>query len=94
MIRETSRNNKKSSTFTSARSLLSIIRLSTALAKLRLKDTVIKEDIDEALRLVVGLNLGLWVRFLKIFVQPQTQMVTLLFSQTDRNVERHSDGRK
>lgn len=52
MIRETSRNNKKSSTFTSARSLLSIIRLSTALAKLRLKDTVIKEDIDEALRLI------------------------------------------
>lgn len=52
MIRETSRNNKKSSTFTSPRSLLSIIRLSTALAKLRLSHQVIKEDIDEALRLV------------------------------------------
>jgi len=52
MIRETSRNNKKNSTFTSARSLLSIIRLSTALAKLRLSSTVFKEDIDEALRLI------------------------------------------
>lgn len=52
LLRENSRNNKKNSTFTSARSLLSIIRLSTALAKLRLSDKVIKMDIDEALRLI------------------------------------------
>ena len=50
-LREEARNNKNS-TFTSARTLLSIIRLSTGLAKLRLADEVIKEDIDEALRLI------------------------------------------
>jgi len=50
-IREDSRNNKNA-TFTSARTLLSIIRMSTALAKLRLGAQVEKFDIDEALRLM------------------------------------------
>lgn len=50
-IREDSRNNKNA-TFTSPRTLLSIIRMSTALAKLRLGATVEKFDIDEALRLM------------------------------------------
>lgn len=51
-IREDSRNNPKNSSFTSARTLLSIIRMSTALAKLRLGSRVEKEDVDEALRLM------------------------------------------
>ncbi|VDK21352.1 unnamed protein product [Anisakis simplex] len=38
--------------FTSPRSLLAIIRMSTALARLRLSDTVHIGDIDEAIRLV------------------------------------------
>ena len=42
----------KNSTFLSARSLLSILRLSTALAKLRLASEVSQEDIIEAFRLV------------------------------------------
>lgn len=40
------------STFTSPRSLLAVIRLSTALARLRLSNTVESGDIDEAIRLL------------------------------------------
>lgn len=39
-------------TFTSARNLLAILRLSTALARLRLSDQVEKEDVGEAMRLL------------------------------------------
>lgn len=39
-------------TFTSARNLLGILRLSTALAKLRLSNTVEKDDVNEAIRLM------------------------------------------
>nr|CAD7269117.1 unnamed protein product [Timema shepardi] len=39
-------------TFTSARNLLAILRLSTALARLRLTDKVAKEDVNEAIRLM------------------------------------------
>ncbi|XP_029437745.1 DNA replication licensing factor MCM7 isoform X1 [Rhinatrema bivittatum] len=42
----------KDTTYTSARTLLSILRLSTALARLRLVDTVEKEDVNEAMRLM------------------------------------------
>ncbi|KAI4819692.1 hypothetical protein KUCAC02_004932 [Chaenocephalus aceratus] len=42
----------KDTTFTSARTLLSILRLSTALARLRLMETVEKEDVNEAMRLM------------------------------------------
>lgn len=38
--------------FTSPRSLLAVIRMSTALARLRLADTVHAGDIEEAIRLV------------------------------------------
>jgi DNA replication licensing factor MCM7 len=39
-------------TFTSARTLLGVLRLSTALARLRLANVVEKEDVDEAMRLM------------------------------------------
>lgn len=39
-------------TFTSARTLLGVLRLSTALARLRLADITEKEDVDEAMRLM------------------------------------------
>merc|ERR1711894_830591 len=39
-------------TFTSARTLLGVLRLSTALARLRLANVVEKEDVDEAMRLI------------------------------------------
>ena len=42
----------KDMTYTSARMLLSILRLATALARLRCGDLVSKDDIDEALRLM------------------------------------------
>ena len=42
----------KDMTYTSARMLFSILRLSTALARLRCGDLVSKDDIDEALRLM------------------------------------------
>merc|ERR1712150_306197 len=49
-MRKEARNNKDM-TFTSARTLLAILRLSTALARLRLSEMVEKEDVNEAMRL-------------------------------------------
>ncbi|KAK7864443.1 hypothetical protein R5R35_000475 [Gryllus longicercus] len=50
-LRKEARNNKDM-TFTSARNLLAILRLSTALARLRLSNIVDKEDVLEAIRLM------------------------------------------
>lgn len=50
-LRRDARNNKDM-TFTSARNLLGILRLGTALARLRLSDVVEKDDVSEALRLL------------------------------------------
>jgi len=50
-LREEARNNKDA-TFTSARTLLAILRLSTSLARLRLSDVVEQADIIEACRLM------------------------------------------
>lgn len=44
--------NAKDMTFTSARNLLGILRLSTALARLRLSDVVEKDDVNESIRLI------------------------------------------
>lgn len=44
--------NSKDMTFTSARNLLGILRLSTALARLRLADVVEEDDVKEAIRLM------------------------------------------
>ncbi|XP_063223755.1 DNA replication licensing factor Mcm7 [Bacillus rossius redtenbacheri] len=44
--------NSKDTTFTSPRNLLAILRLSTALARLRLFNKVEKEDVEEAIRLM------------------------------------------
>lgn len=45
-------NNSRNSTFTSARTLLAILRLATALARLRIVNTVEKDDVKEAMRLM------------------------------------------
>lgn len=50
-LRREARNNRDM-TFTSPRNLLGILRLSTALARLRLADTVERDDVAEALRLL------------------------------------------
>ncbi|KAG8182239.1 hypothetical protein JTE90_024172 [Oedothorax gibbosus] len=50
-IRKEARNSRDM-TFTSARNLLGVLRLSTALARLNLRDTVVKQDVDEAIRLL------------------------------------------
>lgn len=50
-LRKDSRLNSDT-TFTSARNLLAILRISTALAKLRLSDLVEREDVIEAMRLL------------------------------------------
>jgi len=44
--------NEKDQTFTSPRNLLAILRLSTALARLRMSDEVVKGDVQEAIRLM------------------------------------------
>ena len=52
-VRNKARNSElKDKTFTSARNLLAVLRLATALARLRLSDVVEKEDVNEANRLV------------------------------------------
>lgn len=45
-------NHSRNSTFTSARTLLAILRLATALARLRIVNTVEKDDVSEAMRLM------------------------------------------
>lgn len=50
-LRKTARHNRDK-TFTSARNLLAILRLSTALARLRLANVVERDDVDEANRLL------------------------------------------
>lgn len=44
--------NKADRTFTSARNLLAVLRLATALARLRLSDYVERDDVKEANRLI------------------------------------------
>lgn len=44
--------NTRDMTFTSARNLLAILRLATALARLRLSNAVEREDVGEAMRLL------------------------------------------
>ncbi|OQV17175.1 DNA replication licensing factor mcm7 [Hypsibius exemplaris] len=53
-MRRDARNilNAKHSTYTSARSLLGVLRMATALARLRLREQVLKEDVLEAIRLL------------------------------------------
>ncbi|OQR76215.1 DNA replication licensing factor mcm7-like [Tropilaelaps mercedesae] len=51
-IRKEARGGGNDATFMSPRTLLAILRLATALARLRTSDKVEKEDIDEALRLM------------------------------------------
>merc|ERR1711915_919750 len=46
------RDKSRNSLFTSARTLLAILRLATALARLRIVNTVEKEDVNEAMRLM------------------------------------------
>ncbi|XP_031567709.1 DNA replication licensing factor mcm7-like [Actinia tenebrosa] len=50
-MRKDARTNHDT-TFTSPRTLLAVLRLSTALARLRLADAVEKEDVNEAMRLI------------------------------------------
>lgn len=67
-MRSNSRNTSQlsgvdTSVFTSARTLLALLRLSSALAKIRLSDVVERDDVNEALRLIAmskdSLNEGL-----------------------------------
>lgn len=51
-MREHARNNRDSSTFTSPRVLLAALRLSTAIARLRMADEVNEADVAEAVRLM------------------------------------------
>lgn len=51
-MRREARNNKHLGTFTSPRTLLAVLRLSTALARLRLAEQVEQADVDEAIRLI------------------------------------------
>ncbi|XP_049822824.1 DNA replication licensing factor Mcm7 [Aethina tumida] len=62
--------NSTDMTFTSARNLLGILRLSTALARLRLSNTVDKNDVNEAIRLMEMSKDSLNQRFENAGVRP------------------------
>lgn len=51
-MRQEEQRDKKTSTYTSARSLLGLLRLSSALARLRRASSVVQDDVDEAFRLM------------------------------------------
>ncbi len=51
-MRRNSRDKKVDSLFVSARTLLAVVRLATALARLRLGDEVTRDDVNEAMRLI------------------------------------------
>ncbi|KAF9495861.1 minichromosome maintenance protein mcm7p [Pleurotus eryngii] len=51
-LRKISKDDEKAHTYTSARTLLGVLRLAQALARLRFADAVEVEDVDEALRLM------------------------------------------
>lgn len=51
-MRREARSNAKHSTYTSPRSLLGVLRMATALARLRLRTEVLKEDVMESIRLL------------------------------------------
>eukprot|EP00042_Codosiga_hollandica_P036361 m.277313 g.277313 ORF g.277313 m.277313 type:complete len:724 (+) comp54871_c0_seq1:68-2239(+) len=51
-MREDANADTETMTFTSARTLLAILRISTALARLRFSNQVVQDDIDEAIRLM------------------------------------------
>jgi DNA replication licensing factor MCM7 len=51
-LRAEEQQDKNPTTYTTARTLLSILRLAQALARLRFSDTVLQPDVDEALRLM------------------------------------------
>ncbi|XP_074604581.1 minichromosome maintenance 7 [Brevipalpus obovatus] len=53
-MRKVARNRAKDTTYTSARSLLAIIRLATARARLRLSNHVTRSDVDEAIQLIMA----------------------------------------
>jgi DNA replication licensing factor MCM7 len=51
-IREEGQTDTEMMTFVSARTLLAILRLATALARLRFSNQVVQDDVEEALRLM------------------------------------------
>ena len=52
VMRQEEVNDNSPATYTTARTLLSILRMSQALAKVRFSETVVQEDVEEALRLM------------------------------------------
>ncbi|CAK9293122.1 unnamed protein product [Gordionus sp. m RMFG-2023] len=98
-LRRHARNNSDTSTFTSARTLLAILRMATALARLRLGDQVMKEDVIEALRLIekskASLNTNqIQSRHHSIKSQIFDTIVSMLPSRSDHDVESTSSADK
>ena len=58
---------EKSKSYTSARTLLGVLRLSQALARLRYSDAVEQGDVDEALRLMEASkeSLIVWIKIMR-----------------------------
>lgn len=51
-LRQENKDPDKAHTYTTPRTLMSILRLGQALAKLQFRDELVQEDLEEALRLM------------------------------------------
>jgi len=51
-MRQENLDHKKAHTYTTPRTLMSIVRLSQAIAKLQFRDRVVQDDVEESLRLM------------------------------------------
>ncbi|EDR14562.1 DNA replication licensing factor MCM7 [Laccaria bicolor S238N-H82] len=80
----------KSHTYTSARTLLGVLRLAQALARLRLADTVERPDVDEALRLMECSKASLQDDNEKDY-EPDKSAVSQIFRLIKGMVERDMD---
>ncbi|KAF2200001.1 MCM-domain-containing protein [Delitschia confertaspora ATCC 74209] len=85
--------SKKAFTHTSPRTLLGILRLSQALARLRFAEEVIREDVDEALRLVEVSKASLYTDSKNREDQtPQSKIYHLIRAMKDSGAAAVGDG--
>lgn len=86
---------KKTFTYTSPRTLLGILRMSQALARLRFADQVITDDVDEALRLVEVSKSSLYDdnRDRRGDVSPSTRIFNLIRGMRESGAAATGEGR-
>ncbi|KAK3233175.1 Mcm2-7 hexameric complex component [Cymbomonas tetramitiformis] len=83
-LRQEEKDSDCPHTYTTARTLLSILRLSEALARLRFSEEVMQADVDEALRLMKMSKISLANEEQKTYQDPVTQVFGILRDEAHR----------